>query len=141
MMMALGKKWFGPGFRRFKKLSSCTFQIVVRRNEPRAGFSADPSCEGDWSVAACWSLKIPPRIEICPLSPVSDMFYLLESASGRLSVYHGTDVQQFMDFPSWLHGIYHRRNPLDHMAVFHSDFNIASPAVRLVARAISRHYT
>ena len=104
------------------------FQIVVRRNEPRAGFSADPSCEGDWSRGCCWSLRTPPRIEIRGLG---NMHELLIS---------GTDVQRLTDFPAWPHGVYHRRNPSDHMAVFHSDFNVGYPAVRLVARAISRHY-
>ena len=110
-------------------------QIVVRRNEPRAGFSADPSCEGDWSRGCCWSLRTPPRIEIRPASLVCDMFYL----SGRASVISGTDVQRLTDFPAWPHGVYHRRNPSDHMAVFHSDFNVGYPAVRLVARAICAH--
>ena len=105
------------------------FQIVVRRNEPRAGFSADPSCEGDWSRGCCWSLRTPPRIEIRGLGNMQRNFHELISG-------HGTDVQRLTDFPAWPHGVYHRRNPSDHMAVFHSDFNVGYPAVRLVARAI-----
>ncbi len=108
------------------------FQITVNNNAPRAGFSMFAACEREWSAASCWVVRGAPRIEIRPAALLDGQLTCSMSDTGR--------VQRLTRFPAWEHAAYRSPSPSEYTAVFHTDFAIAYPSVRVVALAIEAHY-
>jgi hypothetical protein len=106
-------------------------QIVVKDNEPRRGFSTDASNEDDWSRRSCLMCR-ETRMEFYPFREITHLIVPVKTDFGRIS--------KFRDFPSWDHAVYKGGGYNDKYVLYHSDFNVSYPAMKIIAEFITEHY-
>ena len=107
--------------------------IEVRHNHPQHGFSSDPTRADNWS-AACWTVR-GCRITLRPPQEFTCLVQTLPRTPPD-----SRDTKRFRGFLTWNHGVYRRLAPTEHLAVYHDDFSISEPAVKVVSMAIEEHF-
>ena len=105
------------------------FRIIVRDNEPRYGFCTESLNERNWARGNCINNRRI-RVSFRPLDEITQWITPVQTEFG--------EILKFRDFLSWEHGVY--LTLAAHYALYHTDFNISYPVVKIISNVIVEHY-